>query len=209
MKKYFLSFIILLMASTMAASKSMKLRTGDLIFQNIACGELCDAINEVTEGYEGTHFSHVGIVWIDGDTAKVIEAVSKGVSINTLKKFLERNGEIAIGRLKGHVTNLPKRAAAEALKYVGKPYDDYFDMSNGAYYCSELVYYAYKNANGGKEVFLLAPMTYLSPKTGKTFGVWADYFKQLGVPVPEGKLGINPGGLSRSALLKITLNPKL
>jgi len=33
--------------------------------------------------------------------------------------------------------------------------------------------------------------------------VWKTYFAELGVPVPEGKPGLNPGGISRSPVLRI------
>ena len=38
-------------------------RTGDLLFQDIDCGGLCDAIEKVTAGVKGYHFSHVGLVY--------------------------------------------------------------------------------------------------------------------------------------------------
>ncbi len=189
--------------------KVFKLHNGDLIFQNVDCGPMCDAINEVTQGYHGAKFSHVGIITIDKKQIYVIEAISKGVSITSLSKFLSRsldnNGKprIAIGRLNKKYQQLIPQAICEARKLVGKPYDDYFDISNDSYYCSELVYFAFLKANNNKPLFQLAPMTYKSPKTNKIFPVWDDYFKNLNIPVPEGKPGINPGGISRSEYLKV------
>jgi hypothetical protein len=37
------------------------------------------------------------------------------------------------------------------------------------------------------------PMTFKDPETKQLMPVWKDYYKKLGVPVPEGKQGINPG----------------
>ena len=41
---------------------------------------------------------------------------------------------------------------------------------------------------------------------GQTLDVWIDYFNQINVVIPEGKDGINPGGLSLSNKIKIVYN---
>ena len=58
-------------------SQNIKLKTGDILFQSMNCGPLCEAINEVTEGYQGKDFSHLGIVYIKNDFVFVIEAAGK------------------------------------------------------------------------------------------------------------------------------------
>jgi hypothetical protein len=45
--------LIFLMAYAIAFSQNVALKTGDIIFQSMNCGPLCDAINQVTEGYKG------------------------------------------------------------------------------------------------------------------------------------------------------------
>jgi hypothetical protein len=57
--------------------------------------------------------------------------------------------------------------------------------------------------NGGKPVFELEPMTFKDPQTGQTLPTWQEYFEKLGVDIPEGKPGINPGGISCSTALTI------
>ena len=83
------------------------LRPGDLLFQDSDCGQLCDAIEKVTEGYEEANFSHVGIVTADDkNNFVVIEAVSSGVGVTPLQTFLARSSDangcpkVVVGRLK-------------------------------------------------------------------------------------------------------------
>ncbi|MDP4208118.1 MAG: YiiX/YebB-like N1pC/P60 family cysteine hydrolase [Bacteroidota bacterium] len=214
MKKISGTILLLIIAITTSVAQNLsekpfELRNGDLLFQDLDCGPMCDAIEEVTQGYRGAKFSHVGMVLVQNDTVKVIEAISRGVSITPLPSFLQRSldkdgkPKVAVGRLKSRYQKLINRAITEALKLRGKPYDDYFLINNDAYYCSELVYFAFMRANGNKSIFPLAPMTYKSPKSKTLFPVWDEYFKKLGVPVPEGKPGINPGGISRSPYLNV------
>ncbi len=35
-------------------------------------------------------------------------------------------------------------------------------------------------------------MTFINQKTGETDAVWITYFKEQGIPIPEGALGCNP-----------------
>ncbi len=212
--KFLLGFILaFFITSESFAQKdqrqSFKFCDGDLLFQNIDCGPMCDAIKEVTHGYKGAEFSHVGVFWFNHNNPMVIEAISAGVSITPLNKFLKRsvdekgNPKVAVGRLNERYRKLIPTAISEALKLVGKPYDDAFDINNDAYYCSELVYLMYLRANNNKPIFSLAPMTYKSPKTGKLYPVWKEYFENLKIPVPEGKPGLNPGGISCSNNIKV------
>ena len=78
---------------------------GDLLFQDLDCGRLCDAIGKVTTGYDGAGFSHVGIAARDGTgEIVVIEAVSAGVASTPLDSFPGRSLEpaakpkVAVGR---------------------------------------------------------------------------------------------------------------
>ena len=77
------------------------------------------------------------------------------------------------------------------------------DISNNKYYCSELIYDSFKYANYNKPIFELQKMTYKDPETNKIFPIWEDYFKKLNIPVPEGKLGLNPGGMSMSSYIDV------
>lgn len=186
------------------------LEPGDLLFQDLDGGPLCEAIETVTSGWEGAHLSHVGLVTgqVEG-VYVVIEAASAGVRTVPLEHFLQRSldragrPKVLVGRLKPAFRPLIPGAIRQAQSLTGKPYDKVFDVDNDAYYCSELVYCAFRAANNGTPLFELQPMTFIDPATNATFGAWAEYFRQLGVPVPEGRPGLNPGGLSRAPVLTI------
>ncbi len=183
---------------------------GDLLFQDLDSGPLCQAIEKVTTGYEGANFSHVGIAAADDDgDIVVIEAVSSGVEITPLRFFLgrsldtKRRPKVVVGRLKKAYRHLIAPALEEALALEGKAYDRVFAVDNDAFYCSELVYEVFRRANNNTPVFTLQPMTFREPGSTQTQQAWQEYFSGLGVPVPEGRPGINPGGISRSACLVI------
>lgn len=185
-------------------------RPGDLLFQDLDCGPLCDAIEDVTTGYRGARLSHVGLAAEDeAGRIVVIEAVSKGVVATELQAFLDRATDpdgrprVIVGRLRRPHRHLIPAGIQEAVTLKGKPYDRRFAAGNDEYYCSELVYEVFRRANGGRALFPLEPMTFQDPRTRRTQPAWERYFAELGVAVPEGEPGINPGGISRSPALTI------
>ena len=184
-------------------SQNVKLKTGDILFQSMNCGPLCEAINEVTEGYQGKDFSHLGMVYIKNDSVFVIEAAGKAVKITSYETFKTyTTEEMFVGRLKRKYRKYITEAISFSLQQVGVPYDDEYLYNNGKYYCSELIYDAFLHAYK-KPLFDLYPMTFKSPKSNEYFEVWADYYENLKMEIPEGQLGCNPGGISTSDKLKI------
>jgi hypothetical protein len=182
--------------------------TGDLFFQDLDCGPFCDAIEKVTTGFEGKNFSHVGIASVENNKVFIYEAGSRGVVKTPLDSFLSRSfdknkhSKVIVGRVKEQYRYIIPNAIKQCTVLIGKKYDSAFDLSNDQYYCSELVYFAYKDSIE-KPLFNVSPMTFIDPDTRKTFPAWVDYFKELGIQIPEGKPGLNPGGISRSDKIKI------
>lgn len=197
-------------ATPAAAQSKFKLQAGDLLFQDLDCGGLCDAIESVTTGYRNATFSHVGIVTTDANgQVLVLEAIGPDVHYTPLDSFLNRQldaqkkPKVAVGRFKKPYRHLIPAALANSEKYLGKPYDDVFALNNEAYYCSELVYFLFKTANNEQEVFPLYPMTYAPLGSDTIMPVWENYFQELQARVPQNDPGLNPGGISRSEKLKI------
>jgi hypothetical protein len=46
-------------------------------------------------------------------------------------------------------------------------------------------------------------MTFNEPGTDSPFVHWVEYYEELGHPIPEGELGLNPGRMSRSEAIDI------
>lgn len=189
--------------------KEFSWQEGDILFQDGDCGAFCEAIRKVTEGYQGIEFSHNGLLMQENGEWFVLEAIGKGVSKTPLKEFLNRHldesgkPKVMVGRLKSQYQHLIPDAISEGQRHLGKPYDSAFDFDNEAYYCSELIHFAFKAANNGSDLFHPKPMTYNDPDTGKLFPIWETYFLELGIPVPEGKPGLNPGGMSLEPVLEM------
>ncbi|MBB6463941.1 YiiX/YebB-like N1pC/P60 family cysteine hydrolase [Flammeovirga kamogawensis] len=207
MKNLLYSLLCILFCGCTTTSFNISdLKPGDIIFQDVDCGPFCDAVDKVTSGYNGKDFSHCALVVQENDSLFIIEAVGQGVVKTSFHQFFGKKiaaGGTLVGRVKKQYAYLAPKAAKNAFQYLGKEYDDVFDINNDKYYCSELVYETYREANNGKDVFKLFPMTYKDPDTQDYFPIWVDYFKKLNVQIPEGEPGLNPGGVSKSDYLDI------
>ena len=118
---------------------------GDIVFQSLPHCPLVDAI----EGCTHSPFSHCGIVHKAADGWCVIEAI--GPVTQTPLEFWKLQGRqqsFAVKRLIKPPVNLIDRFVAEALKFIGKPYDIHYSMDDEAIYCSELIYKAYLKVSG-------------------------------------------------------------
>lgn len=182
---------------------------GDFLFQDLDCGPTCDAIEAVTWGVDSVKFSHIGLVVNDKGEWKVLEAISLGVVLTPIDEFLNRsfdengNPKVWVGRLKSEYSKLVEQSLSVVPKYLGMEYDNEFIYNNGKYYCSELIYDVFKDANNGVPVFELEPMTFKSIKSDEYFPVWIEYYKNLNFPIPQDSLGINPAGISRFKKMEI------
>ena len=83
----FFILIICVSANYSKAQEKIVLQNGDFIFQSMNCGPLCDAINEVTDGYKGNDFSHMGMVYIKNDAVYIIEASGQEVKVTPWETF--------------------------------------------------------------------------------------------------------------------------
>ena len=132
---------------------------GDLAFQSLPHNPLIDAI----EGCSGSPFSHCGIVARSDGGWVVLEAIGP-VKETPLFRWIAqgRGGEVAVYRLKEERERIPAMIA-EARKMAGRPYDIHYSLGDGAIYCSELIWKAWKRA-GGTPLGQLVPLGKLAWK---------------------------------------------
>lgn len=181
-------------------------QVGDILFQDVSKNDFNDAVKNVTHSWDGRHFSHCGVIASVGDTVFVIEAIEDGVMLTPFDKFLDRNRDskgnpkVVIGRLNDSLRACIPAGIDFAKSKLGAEYDHGFSFTNDKYYCSELVYYMFKQ--NGNYIFDTNKMTF-KDASGKFDKNWVEYFKKLKMEIPEGEDGINPGGISKSDKIKI------
>jgi hypothetical protein len=89
LRKTFIAFLFF--CSSIFTLQAQEFKAGDLLFQDLQCGPLCNAINAVTKGYQGKDFSHVAIVVNYQNQLGVIEAIGSKVQFTSLNIFLGRS----------------------------------------------------------------------------------------------------------------------
>lgn len=130
------------------APESKTLKSGDIIFQTSQSGQ-SKAIQLAT----GSEYSHMGIIYVEGDQTFVYEAVQP-VKSTPLKEWIARgkNQYYVVKRLKNSeeilTTETLNKMKAVGNKFKAKNYDLYFEWSDERIYCSELVWKIYFEATG-------------------------------------------------------------
>ena len=201
----FIILIYSILLSSCLPKQKFELQEGDLLFQDLDSSPLCDAIELVTPGYKDANFSHIGLVVLDNDTLKVLEAIPPKVVLTDMKSFFNRSydtdgkSKIIVGRLKDEFQHTIKDAIVYAKSKMEIKYDEAFLMNNKSYYCSELIFEAFEKDS----IFRLKPMTFLHPETNDTLTVWKNYYSKLGITIPQNEPGINPGIMSLSDKIEI------
>ena len=203
-----LALIVVVLLLILFRQSNPEFQLGDILFQDLDCGPPCEAIEAVTSGYNGAQLSHNGIITeIQGNKFSqifVVEAIGEEVVKTPLDKFLERSNKVIVGRLKPDYTYM----ISDAINYIensilGKPYDYIFDLENDTYYCSEVIYQGFQASDSTQNLFAINPMTFNEPNSKNPFVHWVTYYEELNAAIPEGELGLNPGGMSQSDKINI------
>ena len=159
------------------------LQNGDLLFMSDE-SDLSKAIIETTEKY-----SHVGIFF---DGMFYHASRKRGVAKQKLEEYLsEEKHEVFIYRYPEIDAEIIKDRAE---KYLVCQYDHSFYPDNGQFYCSQYIAEILP-------IFDVVPMKFGDGKK-EISDYWKKYYEELGVPVPVGQPGTNPGQLAKSQKLK-------
>jgi uncharacterized protein YycO len=180
-----------------AVSNLKQIHNGDLLFVEAKTENLSGAISRVTKSNKEISFDHVAIIERKKEEINVLEAsVKYGSNKKSYRSFLKEHKKthIVLYRLKPQYQNSITLALSKANSMLGKPYNTAYILNENSYYCSDFIERSFEKAN----IFELKPMTFINPKTGKTDEFWLNFYKKLGLEVPEGKVGCNPNGLSQS-----------
>lgn len=146
--------------------------------------DLSKAIIETTEKY-----SHVGIFF---DGMFYHASRKRGVAKQKLEEYLsEEKHEIFIYRYPEIDAEI---IMERAEKYLGCQYNHSFYTDNGQFYCSQYIAEILP-------IFDVVPMKFGDGKK-EISDYWKKYYEELGVPVPVGQPGTNPGQLAKSQKLK-------
>jgi hypothetical protein len=130
------------------ASETVLYRDGDLIFQS-SYSDQSRAIEKATR----SPFSHMGVVFLDQDKPMVWEAVGP-VRFVSLADFVRhgRQNRFAVRRLKDAARvltpDVTDRMKNQAAKWLGRPYDWYFEWTDDRLYCSEYAWKIYERGAG-------------------------------------------------------------
>ena len=150
-----------------------------------------DEIKNLFIGYDNLHFNHVGIYIGDGE---IVEAAFKGVRKTELFSFLEKAADrVLVGRIDNEI--IAEQSAAISLDYIGYPYNFTYIDREDAFYCSQLIHHVYEIANDGP-LFRKHKLNYKDVNTGRVSKYWIEYYRLLGLDVPEGETGSHPSNLS-------------
>lgn len=177
----------------------IELETGDLLFRGKTPSMLSRAIDDVTQTGDDNHFSHMGLVEVINGKVKVIHADGMlGVCLQPLDSFLldDDGGQLYVEafRLKPGMTGAIDVGIKRARSAIGKPYNYSYIIEDTGYYCSELVWWAFKPDS----VFELEPMTFKDQNTETFHPGWIEHFEELSIEIPEGRPGCNPNGMAAS-----------
>ncbi len=170
---------------------------GDVVFQSLPRSPLVDAI----EGATKCPLSHCGIVVERGEELYVLEAFGS-VRETPLPDWILRGRDQAFMacRLIEGARSMASPMVDAARRMAGQPYDYHYAFDNGAIYCSELVYLAFKEASGRP----IGSTTLLRNLNWKPFEGFISELESGEVPLDREM--ITPRGLIEAPELRVVFN---
>lgn len=190
-----LILIVILSGLSSALYAQSVFQTGDIIF-HISKSQQSLSIQKATH----SPYSHMGMIVNKNNQTWVLEAIQP-VQYTALNQWIARgeNAHYVVKRLKKPL-NVPQKTklVQNAEKYLGKPYDIYFEWDDRAIYCSEIVWKAYQHALGIE----LSPLQQLKQFDLKQNEVQRLMRQRYGQNIPLNEQVIAPKAIYDSKLLK-------
>ncbi|WP_336033019.1 YiiX family permuted papain-like enzyme [Acinetobacter bereziniae] len=169
-------------------------QTGDVIFHTSKSAQSL-VIQQATH----SPYSHMGMIVLKNGQTWVLEAIQP-VKYTPLQQWINRgvNQSYSVKRYRTQLTVAQQqKLVQQAETYLNKPYDVYFEWSDNAIYCSELVWKAYKKALAIE----LAPLDKLSSFDLSHPRVKALMKQRYGQHIPLNGMVIAPSTLFNSKQL--------
>lgn len=205
----FLLLVCLLLAPALSASaRGLQVHDGDLLFVTADRTGLSGAIDDATARRGAPSFDHVALVAHAAGGQVVLHADEEGSRQQTLADFLghahARHRQVVVYRLKPDQRAAIPGAIARARTMLGKPYNFSYVQAEDRYYCSDFIERAFR----ARHVFALQPMNFRNPQTGRISQYWIDFYRGMGMDVPQDQPGTNPNDMAASpALQRIGMLP--
>lgn len=201
--KLTLVFLFGLLLFSCSTKYGVGLENGDILFVSADKSSLSSAIDRVTQTYQSTHYSHIGILEKDHNEYWVLHAGTRNgserIPLDTfLLQVQEDSNYVDVYRLLKIYRNTIPDAIKTAKYWLGKPYNYSYVLSDEKLYCSDFVQRSFAKDS----VFELEPMTFIDPSTGNVDATWIEFYKDQDLDVPEGKPGCNPNNMAASDKIK-------
>jgi len=183
-----IGFLLYIFLSPLYGYIDYKSKEGDIIFQSLPFAEL----TKVIEGVTNSPYSHTGIIIRKDSSWYVREAIGRVKDTHLYLWILRGRGDsFAVYRFRDAYKKYIKDTIAESEKFLGKPYDFFYELDDAKIYCSELIFKSYKRVTS-QNLGKLAKLESLNWKPYK------DYILSIENKIPLDRVMITPKDLSQA-----------
>jgi len=183
-----IGFLLYIFLSPLYGYITYKPKEGDIIFQSLPFAEL----TKVIEGVTNSPYSHTGLLVQKDGSWYVREAIGSVKDTHLYLWILRGRGDsFAVYRFKEAYQKYIKETLIESAKFLGEPYDFFYELDDAKIYCSELIFKSYKRATS-QNLGKLVKLESLNWKPYK------DFILSIENKIPLDRIMITPKDLSEA-----------